>query len=130
MNNNGWIKYSEQKPACHGDYLVARGTCVNVFPYITQEDINEYMKVDDQIAELEKQRPDKYDSEKVEAYYNEQATLYDKLKDCYLDKFGSDVGTDMREPGFYDWMSGYDGDGSWVQDDVDYWMPIPKLPEK
>lgn len=99
MNNNGWIKYSEEKPKIHGEYLVVADNHCDVLPYITQDDIDDYMAKD------------------------KEGTS----ESCYLCNFAW-AGLCFDKEGFYDWCDGSDGFGLWMMVDVKYWQPLPELP--
>ena len=99
MSNNGWIKYSEEKPENHGQYLVVVNNHCEVLPYITQDDIDDYMTKDSEEA----------------------------LESCYLNNFAW-AKLCIDKEGFYDWYDESDGFGGWKMIDVQYWQPLPELP--
>ena len=127
MSNNGWIKYSEEKPKCHGEYLVTCAKYVEILMYVTQNDIYEYNILDYQIEKLDRARFKETNKEKAAIIRKEQLALYEKQNSTYIGAFPSN-NQDFKEEGFYDWMDDGDGFGSWVKVDVKYWQPLPELP--
>lgn len=127
MSNNGWIKYSEEKPKSHGHYLVVNYGHIVILHYITQEDICEYNQLQEQIDKLDQEWNNEINEIKAAAIREELLALYDKQNSCYVGELPCGH-SDFDEEGFYDWIESYDGDGDWAKQDVIYWHPLPELP--